>query len=80
MRVLDWGPPDWAQLQWHVDPGSLRYKSCTTAARAVKWLNTHDGPHADWHYRVGPCDPATGRILLERRWTGADDGAVGSIE
>lgn len=77
--VTEWGPADWELLQWHVDPKSLRYRSRETAARAVAWLNSHDGNHADWCYRVGFLDPGTARVVLERRWIGRDDGLVGFV-
>lgn len=76
-QLLDgWGPANWSMIQWHVDPASLRYRSSETAGRACNWLNSHDGPHAEWYFRPGPIEAETGRILLERRWVGCDDGAV----
>jgi hypothetical protein len=74
-------PPDWSMVQWHVDPGSLRYRSRQTATRACKWLNSHKGEHDVWLFRPGLIDSASGRVLLERRWVGgggllSEDAAV----
>jgi hypothetical protein len=63
-------PSDWAMLQWHVDPSSLRYRSRATAGRACNWLNSHSGEHDVWLFRPGPVEATAGRILLERRWVG----------
>jgi len=67
-------PPDWSLIQWHVDPGSKRYRTTATAERACRWLNSHEGPHDAFLYRPGPV--VAGRVVLERRWIGHDDGIL----
>lgn len=68
MIELEPPPGGWEQLQWHVDPGSKRYRSGETAQRACRWLNANEGPHDRWLFRPGPV--VAGRVVLERRWTG----------
>lgn len=65
-------PGDWSLINWHVDPGSKRYRSVATAERSCRWLNSHEGPHDCWLYRPGPV--VDGRVLLERRWVGRAPG------
>lgn len=71
MSVTDC-PPDWTCLQWHLAPDSKRYHSRDNAARACRWLNSHEGDHDVWLFRPGPL--VGGRVLLERRWIGRWEG------
>lgn len=70
-------PQDWAQLHWHRDPDSKRYRSSLTALRACRWLNANPGAHDVWLFRPGPAD-ADGRVRLERRWIGHWEGVIGA--
>lgn len=64
-------PSELAELHWHRDPRSRRYRSLKSARGACRWLNNNDGAHDHWLYRPGPADQ-DGAIRLERRYVGGD--------
>lgn len=72
--MSEYGPRSWdvrdaADLQWHRDPNSRRYRSAETAMRACRWLNANVHAADLWLFR--PAVDADG-VHLERRFVGGD--------